>query len=668
MGAVTVQQLEELRSSARELIALEGRGVRARIIVHMGTCGSAAGAQEVYTAFSEELAARGATEVELMSTGCAGLCSREPMATIEITGAPSTLYGDLTADDARRIVGDHVFGGAVVEKLAIGVGPEAAPAAAASGVPQLTDVPFFKKQRLVVLRNKGLIDPEVFEHTLARDGYAGLQKALTSMTPEQVIDEVRRAGLRGRGGAGFPTATKWQICRAEESIPKYIIGNCDEGDPGAYMDRSLLESDPHAVVEGMAIAAYAIGAAHGYAYIRTEYPLAIKRFRKALEQAREHGLLGEDILGSGFSFDVEIREGSGAFVCGEETSLIHSIEGASPEPRQRPPFPAQSGVWGQPTIIDNVETLANVPVIITSGADWFAGIGTETSKGTKIFSLVGKINNSGLIEVPMGVTLREIVEEIGGGIPGGKRFKAVQTGGPSGGCIPASFFDSPVDYESLRDAGSMMGSGGMIVMDEDTCMVDVSRYFVQFTNEESCGKCSTCRDGSDALLEILTRITRGEGRPGDIELLEELGDVIKDASMCGLGTTLPNPVLSTLRFFRDEYEAHIADGACPAKACKELIKYTIDPDRCPGCGLCFKACPAQAISGELKSIHVIDQALCTKCGECFDVCPPKAAAVVKLTGKEAREFQSLPAPMPVAEWRSRKTAGPGSPADAGSQP
>lgn len=654
MPRLTSQGLDELREEARQRTDLVRLGLRARVVVHMGTCGAAAGAGDVLAAFSDEISKHGSRDVALMTTGCAGLCSREPMATVEIDGAPSTLYGDLTSDEARRIFREHVLGGTIVAQLAIGIGAGETAPERIGAVPFLADLPFFRKQKLVVLRNKALIDPEVFDHTLARGGYLGLQKALTAMTPGQVIDEVSRAGLRGRGGAGFPTGTKWKACRAEPRTPKYIVGNCDEGDPGAYMDRSLLESDPHSVVEGMAIAAYAIGASQGYVYVRTEYPLAIKRLQKAIEQARDHGLLGERILGSGFSVDIEIREGSGAFVCGEETSLIHSIEGESPEPRQRPPFPAQSGLWGLPTVINNVETLANVAAIVTRGAEWFAGIGTATSKGTKIFSLVGKIQNTGLIEVPMGVTLREIIEEIGGGIPNGRRFKAVQTGGPSGGCIPESLFDAPIDYESLRTAGSMMGSGGMIVMDEDTCMVDVSKFFIQFTNDESCGKCSTCRDGSEALLEILTRITEGQGRPGDVELLEELGAVVKDASMCGLGTTLPNPILSTIRYFRDEYDAHIAEGRCPAKACRKLIKYYIDPDKCPGCKLCLKACPTQAIRGEMKHIHVIDQAICTKCGDCLDVCPPKVGAVVKLTGREARELESLPAPLPVAEWRRRR--------------
>jgi len=654
--------LHELRDRARERADLRRAGLRARIVVHMGTCGLAAGAREVEAAFAEALSAGGARDVALVTTGCAGFCSREPMATIEMLGAPPTTYGNLSPDTARRVFREHVVGGTIVVDAALGVGVapgSTVPAGPAldrpeghETVPRLADLPFYRKQQRVVLRNLGAIDPEAIDDYLARDGYAALEQALASMSPDGVVAEITRSGLRGRGGAGFPTGSKWQSCRAERRSPKYLIANCDEGDPGAYMDRGLLESDPHAVLEGMAIAAYAIAASQGYVYVRSEYPLAIQRTRTAIAQAAERGLLGPNILGSAFSFDVEIREGSGAFVCGEETALIRSIEGESPEPRPRPPFPTQSGLWGQPTVINNVETLANVPPIITRGAAWFSRIGTPTSAGTKIFSLVGRITNTGLIEVPMGLTLREIIDDIGGGVPDGKTFKAVQTGGPSGGCIPRSLFDVPVDYENLRDAGSIMGSGGMIVMDEDTCMVDVSKFFVQFTNDESCGKCSTCRDGSAALLEILTRITEGNGRPGDVELLEELGAVIKDASMCGLGTTLPQPVLSTLRHFREEYEAHVVDRRCPAKVCRSLIRYYIDPDRCPGCMLCLKSCPSQAIAGATKHIHVIDQSVCTKCGECLEVCPPKVGAVVKLTGQEARDLRSLPAPVSVAEWKS----------------
>ena len=668
MPRLTIEKLREKRDAARTAHRLQDGAFRGRILVHMGTCGVAAGAQKVLAAVRDELEKRDITNIQVVTTGCAGFCSREPMLTVEMRHLPPVKYGDLSPEKVRRIVAEHVAGGHMVAEFAICVGSEQAleasaaesltfaPSPTAPQVPWVYDLPFFSKQALVVLRNKAIIDPEKIEDYIARDGYAALEKVLTALTPDTVIEEIARSGLRGRGGAGFPTGIKWRACRGEKRTPKYIIGNCDEGDPGAYMDRSLLESDPHSVIEGMTIAAYAIGASRGYVYVRSEYPLAIQRLQGALIQARDYGLLGGRVLGSSFDFDIEIREGSGAFVCGEETSLIHSIEGEIPEPRQRPPFPAQVGLWGCPTVINNVETLANVPVIINRGAEWYFRLGTGASKGTKIFSLVGKINNTGLIEVRMGITLWEIIYEIGGGIPGNKQFKAVQTGGPSGGCIPSSLIDLPIDYEHLKEAGSMMGSGGMIVMDEDTCMVDVAKFFLQFTNDESCGKCSACREGSEALLEVLTRISNGEGREGDVEFLEELGSAVKDASMCGLGQTLPNPVLSTLKHFRDEYVAHIKDKNCPAKVCKPLIKYFIDPDKCPGCTLCLKNCPAGAVKGDTKHVHVIDQTTCTKCGECLEICPPKVSAVVRLSGKEAQELQSLPSPIPVREWRARRAA------------
>jgi len=634
---LTIEQLREKRDAAKKQAVPRDGEFKARITVHMGTCGIAAGAQRILAAVREELEKMKISGVALTTSGCAGLCSREPMMTVELSNASPVKYGELTPEKVCQILAKHVVDGNPVMEHAIDM-----------------EAPFFKKQLNLVLKKAGIIDPEKIEDYIAREGYVALEKVVTTLTPLDVIEEITHSGLRGRGGAGFPTGIKWKVCRGEKKIPKYIIGNCDEGDPGAYMDRSLLESDPHSVVEGITIAAYAIGASQGFVYVRTEYPLALQRLRGAITQANEYGLLGASILGSCFSFNLEIREGSGAFVCGEETSLIHSIEGENPEPRQRPPFPAQVGLWGCPTIINNVETLATVPLIINHGADWYSGIGTATSKGTKIFSLVGKINNTGLIEVPMGITLREIIYDIGGGIPDNKQFKAVQTGGPSGGCIPSGLIDLPIDYETLKNAGSMMGSGGMIVMDEDTCMVDVSKFFLQFTNDESCGKCSACRDGSDALLEVLTRISSGEGREGDLEFLEELGQAIKDASMCGLGQTLPNPVLSTLRYFRDEYAAHIADKNCPAKVCKPLIKYYIAPDKCPGCTLCLKNCPAGAVKGENKHIHVIDQSVCTKCGECFEICPPKISAVVKLSGQEALELKSLPGPVPAKEWKARR--------------
>lgn len=536
---------------------------RIELMLCTGTGCVAGGAFRLKSALEEELEKQGLRdEISVVATGCNGFCGQGPLM---IVLPDNVFYGYLKAEEIHHLVTEHFLKGRPVKKLMF-VPPERK-----EPIPLMSDIPFFKKQMLVVLRNKGIIDPEKIEDYLARDGYAALETVLSTLTPEEVIERISKSGLRGRGGAGFPTGIKWRICRAEKKTPKFIVGNCDEGDPGAYMDRSLLESDPHSVVEGLAIAAYAIGAEKGYVYIRTEYPLAVTRMRTAILQAGEYGLLGRDILQSGFSFDLEIREGSGAFVCGEETSLLHSIEGAIPEPRQRPPFPVQSGLWGCPTVINNVETLANVPVIISRGVDWYTRIGTETSKGTKIFSLVGKINNTGLIEVPMGITLREVVYEIGGGIPDGKKFKAVQTGGPSGGCIPAQLMDLPIDYESLKAVGSMMGSGGMIVMDEETCVVDVSKFFLQFTNDESCGKCSACRDGSAALLEVLTRISDGKGREGDLEFLEELANGVMDASMCGLGRTVPNPVRSTLRYFREEYEAHIKHKRCPAVVCRGII-------------------------------------------------------------------------------------------------
>lgn len=552
MRAQAMQDLGRMRERAKAIFVLQD--LRARVVVHMGTCGAAAGAKPVLDAFRTELAKSGLTDIQILTTGCAGLCSAEPMATVAVRDSPPVRYANLTAELATMVFAEHVLGGRVVTPYVLDSG-----------------IPFFRRQTPVVLRNAGQIDPERIDDYIVRDGYAALAKALVEMTPSAIVETVTTAGLRGRGGGGFPTGRKWQACLAETRAPKYIVGNCDEGDPGAFMDRSLLEADPHAVIEGITIAARAVGASRGYVYVRTEYPVAIERLRTAIVQARERRLLGADILGSGFSFDIEIREGSGAFVCGEETALLRSIEGAIPEPRQRPPFPVQSGLWGQPTVINNVETLANVPWIVLHGAEEFARIGTATSKGTKVFSLVGKINNTGLIEVPMGLPLREIIYGIGGGIPHGKRFKAVQTGGPSGGCIPASLMDLPIDYESLQDAGSIMGSGGMIVMDEDTCVVDVAKFFLQFTNDESCGKCTSCRDGSAALLEVLTRISDGEGREGDLEYLDELGQAVKDASMCGLGQSLPNPVLSTLRHFRDEYEAHIRYRRCPAVVCRQII-------------------------------------------------------------------------------------------------
>ncbi len=493
----------------------------------------------------------------------------------------------------------------------------------ADQVPRYQDLDFYKKQKRVVLSKCGSMDPENIEEYIALGGYQALGKALTQMTPEQVIEEVKKSGLRGRGGAGFPTGMKWQFAHGAKGTKKYIICNADEGDPGAFMDRSVLEGDPHAVLEGMAIGAYAIGADEGYMYVRAEYPLAIKRLEIAIRQAEERGLLGKNILGSGVDFVLHIKKGAGAFVCGEETALMASIEGRRGMPRPRPPFPANSGLWGKPTNINNVETWANVPQIIDKGADWFRSMGTEKSTGTKVFALTGKINHTGLAEVPMGITMREIIFDIGGGIPNGKKFKAVQIGGPSGGCLPESMLDTPVDYDSLTSVGAMMGSGGLVVMDETTCMVDVAKFFLNFTQSESCGKCTPCREGTKRMLEILTRITEGQGTETDLDVLEDLAKNIKQAALCGLGQTAPNPVLSTLKYFRSEYEAHIKEKRCPAGACEKLSRYFIT-DKCRGCGICSRNCPAHAITGEPKQRHVIDQTMCIKCGTCMKNCPFKA--------------------------------------------
>ncbi len=582
------------------------------VSVCAGTGCRANGSLEVTDAFRELIAGYDHLHVEVKNTGCHGFCEKGPLVVIL---PDEVFYCRVKPEDAAEITETTLLTGEVVTRLLY-----RDPVSKERCVHE-HEVPFYAKQHRTVLRHNGRIDPRHIHDYIAAGGYSALAKVLHSMSPEQVIDEVKRSGLRGRGGAGFPTGVKWELCRAFDGDTKYVVCNGDEGDPGAFMDRSIMEGDPHAVLEGMLIGAFAIGASRGFVYVRAEYPLAVSNLRCAIDQARQMGLLGEAILGSDFSFDIELVRGAGAFVCGEETALLASIQGEMGHPRQRPPYPAQHGLWDQPTNINNVETWANVPVIIERGSDEFASVGTEGSRGTKVFSLVGKVNNTGLVEVPMGMTMREIVYEIGGGIQRNRRFKAVQTGGPSGGCIPDSLLDLPVDFDALTQAGTMMGSGGLIVMDERTCMVDVARYFLDFLVDESCGKCTPCREGVDQMYRILTRICAGRGRDGDIELLEEVAAGVKDVALCGLGTTAPNPVLSTIRYFRPEYEAHIRDKRCPAGVCRALTQYAIDAEACKGCGQCVEECPAGAISGEKRQPHVLDVAKCTKCGVCYEICP-----------------------------------------------
>lgn len=589
--------------------------IRAHVLICGGTGCKSAGSKEVQLAFSRAIEAKGLSdEVMVVETGCHGFCEHGPLVIVYPEG---TFYCQVKAEDVEEIVESHLFKGRIVERLLYHE------PLTHESIPNYSEINFYKKQHRLVLENCGAINPEQIEEYIAVGGYEALAKAVTTMSPEDVIEEIKKSGLRGRGGGGFPTGMKWQFAKASVSDKKYVICNADEGDPGAFMDRSVLEGDPHKILEGMAVCGYAIGADEGYIYVRAEYPLAIKRLRIAIEQAEAMGLLGENIFGSGFSFKLHIKEGAGAFVCGEETALMASIEGKRGMPRPRPPFPAVAGLWGKPTNINNVETFGNVAAIITNGADWYAGFGTEKSKGTKVFALTGKINNTGLAEVPMGITMREIIYDIGGGINEGKKFKAVQIGGPSGGCLPESMLDLSIDYDSLTAAGAMMGSGGLVVMDEDTCMVDVAKFFLNFTQSESCGKCTPCREGTKRMLEVLTRITEGQGREGDIELLEELARNIKETALCGLGQTAPNPVLSTLKYFRHEYEAHIKEKRCPAGACEKLANYEIT-DACKGCGLCARQCPVNAISGEVKKKHVIDVTKCIKCGACMAACPFKA--------------------------------------------
>lgn len=589
--------------------------IRSHVLICGGTGCTSSGSPAIRAHLEKELEAHGlADEIKVVQTGCFGLCALGP---IMIVYPEGTFYSRVTEADVTEIVEEHLLKGRVVDRL---VYNEPAAGNQKHEVASLSDTGFYKTQLRVALRNCGVINPEDIEEYIGVDGYQALGRVLTEMTPADVIDLMKRSGLRGRGGAGFPTGLKWEFAAKNVCDEKYVICNADEGDPGAFMDRSVLEGDPHAVLEAMAIAGYAIGAHHGYIYVRAEYPIAVKRLEIAIGQAREYGLLGKNIFDSGFDFDIDIRLGAGAFVCGEETALITSIEGNRGEPKNKPPFPANKGLFGQPTVINNVETLANIPQIIVKGPEWFASMGTETSKGTKVFALGGKIVNTGLVEIPMGTTLREIIYDIGGGIPGGKAFKAAQTGGPSGGCIPAAHLDTPIDYENLKAIGSMMGSGGLIVMDEENCMVDVARFFLEFTVDESCGKCVPCRIGTRRLLEMLNKITEGRGTLEDLDKMEELCYYIQKNALCALGQTAPNPVLSTLKYFRKEYEAHVVEKRCPAGVCKKLVSYEVDPAKCHGCTACARQCPVGAISGKVREPHTIDKSKCIKCGACLETC------------------------------------------------
>ena len=618
----TIEELNEIREKTFKEISLRKdrnyTGKEKHVLVCGGTGCTSSHSKDIIEKFEELIKKDGLDNVRVIRTGCFGLCAKGP---IIVVRPEDTFYAASHVDDVEEIVEKHLKNGEIVERLLC-------KDIDGSMVKSLDELNFYKKQHRIVLKNCGLIDPENIDEYLAFDGYKALEKVLTSMSPDDVIKEVSDSGLRGRGGAGFPTGRKWQFAKNSTDEQKYVACNADEGDPGAFMDRSVLEGDPHAIVEAMAIAAYAIGANKGYVYVRAEYPIAVHRLQVAIDQARDYGLLGDNIMRKGFKFDLEIRLGAGAFVCGEETALMESVEGRRGEPRPRPPFPAVKGLFGKPTLLNNVETYANITQIILNGASWYASIGTEKSKGTKVFALGGNINNVGLVEVPMGITLREIVYDIGGGIPNGRKFKAAQTGGPSGGCIPEQYLDTPIDYESLSAIGSMMGSGGLIIMDDTTCMVNLARFFLDFTVDESCGKCPPCRIGTKRMLEILERLVAGKGKDGDIEKLEKLALNIKRSSLCGLGQTAPNPVLSTLKYFRNEYEAHIYEKRCPAGECKAMTKVMIDKTKCRGCSLCSKNCPVGAITGELKSPFEINQDKCIKCGVCIAKCPFKAISRV----------------------------------------